>query len=574
MLLGIVSTLSCVQFKTHHKGDRQACRHALQLPVSSRNANDFFLRREKKAEAESAVAATASAVAATATALGNTRGSFKKLKPRVPPRSRPPPPVATTTPRPPPYIPTPRPLTPLPPPPPPPPPPQPQTSKLKPRTADAPAQHSAPDLSQNDLQHESAAHWVSYPNMDLLPYESMGYTNHKSDTKTIQEDCVIFGASAFSLTDDNWVWYHRNVGKMVHKSGVTLWVNAAAKTKPRYGCSRHEHACIDNPEIGSAPCCIKIMANIMEELTRTLKRHGIHWRIASGQLTSLARDGILSPFDHDFDPVFEQGKVEQAVKIIKEEMHLSGKPSKWRDAEYYYTKQLAQKQQTNWSKYTVLAGDFMWGTPSFRNPFALQQTPTFMDVGQSPEAPPVEQTMMRCNSKFNVLCPRNWENEVSRVDGGGPTKRPKWISDEQWAYSGYDNIIKPELSLLWKETKLRRLKETTEHKEDVQDRLSRFPNYWSSPEVQKEDAKKEQSKLAVEAEEAKNAIELAAKISHSSHNSTTATTATTATSTSKTKPFSNIQPTAKLNFPQQTTTDIQIQEKPKDDQIPNNAQRL
>jgi hypothetical protein len=74
MLLGIVCTLSCVQFRTHHKGDSQAGRHELQLSVSSRNANNFFLRREKKSEAESAAAATA-------TALGNTRGFFfKKLK--------------------------------------------------------------------------------------------------------------------------------------------------------------------------------------------------------------------------------------------------------------------------------------------------------------------------------------------------------------------------------------------------------------------------------------------------------------------------------------------------------------
>lgn len=323
----------------------------------------------------------------------------------------------------------------------------------------------------------TAPHWVSYANMDLLPDESMGYSNTLSSTAEIQEDCIILGASAFTVTSNNWVWFHRNVGIMVPKPGAILWVNKAAQIKARYGCSRHEHACVEHPLIGAAPCCIKVMQLIMEEMTLTLKRHGIHWRIASGQLTSLARDGILSPFDHDFDPIFEQNRQQQAIAIIKEEMHLSGKPSKWRDGDYYYTQQLARKQKTNWSKYTVLPGDFNWASTAFQSPFALQQSPTFMDIGQATGAPPEEHTTVRCNANINVLCPRGWESEVSAVDGGGPLQRPKWILDDQWAYSGYDNIIKPELSLLWKLSK--RLKDNRDHQEDVQDRLSRFPHYWS-----------------------------------------------------------------------------------------------
>ena len=83
--------------------------------------------------------------------------------------------------------------------------------------------------------------------------------------------------------------------------------------------------------------------------------------------------------------------------------------------------------------------------------------------------------MVRCNANLDVLCPRDWEGEVSNVDGGGPTQRPPWIPDEQWAYGGYDRLIRPELSLLWG----RRLKDRDEHRTDVQERLNRFPDYWT-----------------------------------------------------------------------------------------------
>ena len=61
------------------------------------------------------------------------------------------------------------------------------------------------------------------------------------------------------------------------------------------------------------------------------------------------------------------------------------------------------------------------------------------------------------------------------MDGGGPTQRPAWIPDEQWAYSGYDRLIRPELSLLWG----KKLKDRDDHRKDVQERLNRFPDYWT-----------------------------------------------------------------------------------------------
>ena len=72
--------------------------------------------------------------------------------------------------------------------------------------------------------------------------------------------------------------YHRNIVQMVPQQGATLWVNQNSQHQPRYGCSRHEHACVDHPPLGAAPCCIKVMKMIMEEMTRTLKRHHMHWR--------------------------------------------------------------------------------------------------------------------------------------------------------------------------------------------------------------------------------------------------------------------------------------------------------
>ena len=93
-------------------------------------------------------------------------------------------------------------------------------------------------------------------------------------------------------------------------------------------------------------------------------------------------------FDHDANSMYKAGRDQDAIQVIQQEMHLSGKPSKWRDANYYYTLKLAKEQHTNWSKYTVLAGDFNWERKEYQDPYALQQNPTFVDIGQATETPP------------------------------------------------------------------------------------------------------------------------------------------------------------------------------------------
>lgn len=93
-------------------------------------------------------------------------------------------------------------------------------------------------------------------------------------------------------------------------------------------------------------------------------------------------------FDHDANSMYLAGRDQDAIEVIQQEMHLSGKPSKWRDANYYYTLKLAKEQHTNWSQYTVYAGDFNWERKEYHDPYALQQNPTFVDIGQAKETPP------------------------------------------------------------------------------------------------------------------------------------------------------------------------------------------
>ena len=290
------------------------------------------------------------------------------------------------------------------------------------------------------------------------------------------------GASGFTISN-GWVWFHRNVGKKHAKYGAELWVNTAADPRPRYGCSRHAHACSGSPEMGSAPCCTEVMKLIMEDMTSQLRKRNVHWRIASGQMLSILRDGVLSMFDHDFDPIFEAGKQEEAIRIIAKTMHLSGKPSKWRDADYYYTRLLAAKLRTNWSKYEVIGGDFNWGNPKFHSKYALQQNPTFIDIGQAQGTPPREGNTFRCSPALDVLCLRDWSLEASHVFGGGITRRPSWISNDQWRYAGYDKRIERAKGAMYNGMALT---SHSERDEIARRRVKEYPNYWKRTAKQEE----------------------------------------------------------------------------------------
>ena len=260
-------------------------------------------------------------------------------------------------------------------------------------------------------------------------------------------------------------------------------MNTAADPRPRYGCSRHAHACSGSPEMGSAPCCTEVMKLIMEDMTSQLRKRNVHWRIASGQMLSILRDGVLSMFDHDFDPIFEAGKQEEAIRIIAKTMHLSGKPSKWRDADYYYTRLLAAKLRTNWSKYEVIGGDFNWGNPKFHSKYALQQNPTFIDIGQAQGTPPREGNTFRCSPAFDVLCLRDWSLEASHVFGGGITRRPSWIPNGQWRYAGYDKRIERAKGAMYNGMALT---SHSERDEIARRRVKEYPNYWKRTAKQEE----------------------------------------------------------------------------------------
>ena len=337
-------------------------------------------------------------------------------------------------------------------------------------------------LKDMSLVQKRAPKWKRFPGYDADPEESMGYTNHVAPLADIQVDAERLGASGFTVINGR-VWFHRNVGKKHAKSGVVLWVNTAADPRPRYGCSRHAHACSGSPEMGSAPCCTEVMKLIMEDMTSQLRKHNVHWRIASGQMLSILRDGVLSMFDHDFDPIFEAGKQEEAIRIIAETMHLSGKPSKWRDADYYYTGLLAAKVRTNWSKYEVIGGDFNWENPKFHSKYALQQNPTFIDIGQAQGTPPREGNTFRCSPAFDVLCLRDWYLEASHVFGGGITRRPSWISNDQWRYAGYDRRIERAKGAMYNGMALT---SHSERDEIARQRVKEYPNYWKRTAKQEE----------------------------------------------------------------------------------------
>ena len=239
---------------------------------------------------------------------------------------------------------------------------------------------------------------------------------HEGGRDEILESCLKLGCAAVTIEDNGWIEFFRNVPRdqaaWEAKPASTMYVvgdylraeddpKHRAQPDPRIGCSRHSHACVGTPAKGSAPCCATVVREIMLDMTAVLGRHGLHWRVSQGQQLSLARDGIVQPFgacggargrwngcggrrgsereraneggvdrttaltqsvatptarpaaDHDFDPMFEVGQHARSLAIIEREMHLSGGAAKWREADYYYTKIVAARQETDWDRCVV-----------------------------------------------------------------------------------------------------------------------------------------------------------------------------------------------------------------------------
>ena len=128
--------------------------------------------------------------------------------------------------------------------------------------------------------------------------------------------------------------------------------------------------------------------------------------------------------------------------MIANEMHLGGKASKWRDAYFYYTRRVARRLKTNWSKYHVLGGDYTWENPGFHDEWALQRGLTFIDVGDAKGVAPTKENTMLCHPELDVLCLREWFAEAQHTGGQGGsdmTKMPRniYTNKAQMDYGGY-----------------------------------------------------------------------------------------------------------------------------------------
>ena len=291
--------------------------------------------------------------------------------------------------------------------------------------------------------------WQSFENVWLPRYYQMAYANPEArtpnDLEKVKQTCIKLGCVAVSVEQNGWLAYFRNIPldqtKWLPKRHATMWVMSkylVPTTKQpdmKYGCSRHAHACRRDPEPGSAPCCAHVMLEIMSDMSRVLRKHNIHWRLTQGQQLSVARDGFVQLWDHDFDPNFDQP--EKAKAIIEQDMHLAGKASKYREADYYYTKRVAERLNTDWSKYKVMGGDFNWNVKEFHDPHALQRNPTFMDIGQNHDAKPTAETTFPCLPGHDILCSKRWFEEVVAEFHSGYQRPSSGMSQEQIPYSGY-----------------------------------------------------------------------------------------------------------------------------------------
>jgi hypothetical protein len=348
--------------------------------------------------------------------------------------------------------------------------------------------------------------WKMYRGKDGEPLAGIGYSNKVPAALVIQQECERIGCAAFSIVT-GMVWFHKYIvdapmrWREAKNRATVLWVNHAAATpEAEYdmvapgtlspiGCSRHRRSCWGTMNhTGTAPCCTAVMKEIMEELSRTLRRHGIHWRVSSGAQLSIIRDGQLQFFDHDFDPVFENGKENEALGVIADEMHLGGKASKWRDSRFYYTRRVARRLNTDWSKYHVVGGDYTWDNEKFHDEWALQRGLTFIDVGDAKGVSPTKQNTMLCHPELDVLCLRDWYAEAKHTgeQGGDDMNRVPsnlYRNGPQMEYAGYEEqILRPGRrrggSLLLHEDGTP--KNAEERAQDVLKMLRRFPNYWET----------------------------------------------------------------------------------------------
>ena len=337
-------------------------------------------------------------------------------------------------------------------------------------------------------QPKAVPTWQSFPNVWLPRYYQMAYANPEArtqnDLEKVKQTCIKLGCVAVTVEQNGWLAYFRNIpldkSKWEPKSRSTMWVMSkylVPTTKQpdmKYGCSRHAHACRRDPEPGSAPCCAHVMLEIMSDMSRVLRKHNIHWRLTQGQQLSVARNGFVQLWDHNFDPNFDQP--EKAKAVIEQEMHIAGKASKYREADYYYTKRVAERLNTDWSKYKVMGGDFSWNVEEFHDPYALQRNPTFMDIGQNHDAKPTAETTFPCLPGYDILCSKRWFEEVVAEFHSGYQRPSSGMPQEQIPYSGYVNGTN---NLMFDENG---------HERDAQSRadtirkyISDCPNFWEKP---------------------------------------------------------------------------------------------
>jgi hypothetical protein len=293
------------------------------------------------------------------------------------------------------------------------------------------------------------AKWVAHHGYDSVPHSSMGGSAAVFPAVHLEEvklTAIKMGAVAFAVVGDD-VWYARYVPEKKSDwrkvPGAVLWVNENAPVPVRrdIGCSRHYHACgAGGKPKGVAPCCSDVLLEMMKDMTRVLQGHGLKWRLTQGVLVSVARDRMIPCFDHDFDPVFEQGKEEESVEIIKREMQIVDKYGSYTEANYYYTLKLAAQLETDWSKYHVEGGAFEWQEPKFHEPYALARESVKVDATQALE----RSTRFASNHPITIkgatfLVPDSWENEIAQYSGY--TLPPDWLSKAQFDYAGYYQLV-------------------------------------------------------------------------------------------------------------------------------------
>ena len=348
------------------------------------------------------------------------------------------------------------------------------------------------------LLDPATAHWESFKNKKLPPIHQMAYSNPEArvrgDLEDVKAAAIWLGAAAVRVENNKWLTFYRNVPADMTEwepgPASTLWVvsefmsGQRPQPDPKYGCSRHHHACVLEPAPGSAPCCATVMKEIMDDMTRVLHQAGIHWRLTQGQMLSVVRDGRIQLWDHDFDPLFEAGKEDQAKELIIKEMHLAGKATKWREADYYYTKRVAERQQTDWSKYTVVGGDFNWDQKEFHDPYALQRNPTFCDIDQASTTKPTKDNTFQCAP--GLLCARSWHGEVSSrfhdykdLPIGLPAGQISYTSGKPLAEFGHSDLVQRKGGAMYTEDLV--MRSASERDAKVAEMLALKPNFWDDP---------------------------------------------------------------------------------------------